>query len=197
MANMLRIRTVLSGWSGGPGLSTFYFDPGAGAEPAAAIDCVARVRQFWSAISALFPTSFSAQVQPNVDQLDETTGSLTASYVGGAPVVVAGASGTAYNAYATMVLLRQNTGVIRVGRRVVGRTFVGPVTSTVDSGGNPLASNVTTMLTAATVMLTGSTGAIPEVWHRPKPAGSATGREFYVVNYTAAPYFAVLRSRRD
>lgn len=195
MAAMLRVRTVLAGWAGGPGLSTVYFNPSAAPEPGAAVDCVGRVRAFWNSISALFPTSFNAQVQPNVDELDETNGALTASYVGGTPAIVNGANGAVYNAYATMVLLRENTGVIRVGRRVVGRSFIGPVAGSVDSGGNPLASNVTTLLAAATVTLTGSTAAVPVVWSRPKLA--RVGEMNAVVNFTAAPYFAVLRSRRD
>lgn len=194
---LMRVRTVLNGWPGGPGLNTFYFDATTTPSNTVAADVVGRVRAFWNSSAALFPTTFSAQVQANVDQLDETTGTLLGTFVGGAPAVVAGASGTAYNAFATMVLLRLNTGVVLNGRRVVGRSFIGPVTSTVDQGGNPLLSNVTTLLAAATAMLTGSTSAIPEVWHRPFPKGSGTGREFFVTNFTAAPYFAVLRSRRD
>lgn len=194
--SILRVRTVLSGWAGGPGLNTFYFLYVAPLTPAsAAPDVVARVRQFWSASSALFPTTYNAQVQANVDDLDPSNGQLLGTYNGGAPAVVVGASGTAYNAYATQILLRHNTGDVQRGRRVVGRSFIGPVTSTADSGGNPLASNVTTLLAAATVMLTGTTTALPVVWSR--PGALFPGTFFGVSNYTAAPYFAVLRSRRD
>ena len=193
---MLRVRTVLSGWAGGPGLNTFYFDWIAPSTPAlGAPDVVARVRSFWSGIAALFPTTFSAQVQANVDDLDPSNGQLLGTYSGGAPAVVAGATAGGYNAYATAVLLRENTNTVQRGRRVVGRSFIGPVASAVDSGGNPLASNVTTLLTQAATMLTGTTTAFPVVWSRPNLAN--VGASYQVTNYTAAPYFAVLRSRRD
>lgn len=194
--SMLRVRTVLSGWPGGPGLATFYFayqTTGSGA--ASAPDVVARVRAFWLACAALFPSSFSAQVQANVDDLDPTNGALVGSFAGGAPTAVAGSNGTQYNAFPAMLLLRENTGTIVAGRRVVGRSFIGPVAGSVDTNGSPTPANLTTLVSAATGMFTGSTTAVSVVWQRPKP--TRPGAVWTISNFTAAPYFAILRSRRD
>lgn len=193
---MLRVRTVLSGWPGGPGLNTFYFTTTAPSTPAAgAPDVVARVRAFWSSIGGLFPASFSAQVQGQVDDLDPSNGQLLGTYNGGAPAQVLGSTGTSYNAYATSLLLRINSAYVTAGRRVAGRAFIGPVAAALDAGGIPTTLSLNTLVAGATGMLTGTTTAGAVIWHR--PTLTTPGAAFGVSNYSGAPYFAVLRSRRD
>jgi hypothetical protein len=48
---------------------------------------------------------------------------------------------------------------------------------------------------AVAALLAGATGSVPVVWHRPKAAGS--GSSGTIIGGSAAPFFSVLRSRRD
>lgn len=197
MANVIRVRTVLSGWPGGPGLNTFYFGTASGVVGnTEAADVCARVRSYWDSIKAIFPTSFRAQVSGAPDTLDIASGTLTGTLNGGSPAVVAGTGGASYNMYAGMILLQHHTSAIVGGRRAQGRSFMGPVTSTADSGGNPDPAFATAISNGANVLLlTGTTTAFPGVWHR--PVLGAGGVFNGVTVYTTAGYFSVLRSRRD
>lgn len=197
MANLIRVRTVLSGWPGGPGLNTFYFSTASGTVGnTEAADVCARVRSYWDSIKGLFPTSFRADVNGAPDTLDIASGVLTGTLNGGSPPQVAGTTGTAYNMYAGMILLKGATTAVVNGRREQGRSFIGPVTSGADVGGVPDAAYRTAVSNGANVLLlTGSTTAFPGVWHR--PVNGAGGSFNGVSVFTTAPYFAVLRSRRD
>lgn len=194
--DIIRVRTVLSGWSGGPGLNTFYFGLASGSlTNTEAADVVARVRAFWFAIKAMFPSTFTATVNPAVDTLDIASGNLTGGLAGGSPAVVTGTSAQGFGATPAMILMRGATGSVVNGRRLVTRSFIGPVDSNQDSNGNPSSTATGLIVTGSASLLTGSSAAFVGAWHRPV---SGAGGVFRGVSaYTCAPTFAVLRSRRD
>jgi hypothetical protein len=199
VGQLMRIRTVLTGWQGAPGLSTMYFF---GVLPvpvtADAVDCVARVRAAWNGSVGLFTTSFKAQVQGAVDVIDETDGSLQGSLAGGSPAVVTGTNGANYESIATMALLQISSGTIINGRRVKGRLFLGPVaTPNVTSAGELLGATGTTVASAFAGTLTGSGGSTPVVWHRPTPLAPTGGAGCPATVFTMPSTLSVLRSRRD
>lgn len=196
MATLMRVRTVLTGWTGSPGLNTWYFGTPDGSQDSTnAADAVARVRAFWFAIKAGFPAAFTAQVNPIVDTLDIASGELTGSLAGGSPAVVNGTSAQSYNSIPSMILLRGATGTVVNGRRLVGRMNIGPVDSNQDVAGAPDATFRNTISAAAVVALSGSTDAFPGVWHRPKngSGGVLNG----ITAWSTWGSWAVLRSRRD
>lgn len=194
---MMRIRTELSGAEGLPGLSTVYAN-GASSNPVAAdaLDMVGRVRTFWLALVALMPLGVVMQVSGRVDLIDPTDGELVGGLNPATPAQVS-ATGSSSLPTATMALLVGNTGVIVRGRRLQGRTFVGPLSATVNNGGSLGPSQATTITNAATAMLTGSTASVPVVWSRQVQTPPAAGSASPVTGYTTRREFAVLRSRRD
>lgn len=194
---IMRIRTVLTGTVGLPGLNTFYAN-GASSTPitADATDMVARVRAFWNAIVATLPTAMTAVVSPQVDLIDPATGALTGGLVGATPLTVTGTGGTALP-LASMALLVASTGTIVNGRRLQGRSFIGPLAATVNNLGSLGPAQGAVISSAATNMLTGTTSSVPVVWHRPKLPGPAGGSVAPVTGFVTRTPFAVLRSRRD
>lgn len=196
---MLRVRTVLSGWQGAPGLGTNYFLPGTtGGVPADAVDACGRVRAYWVAMAAMFPTSMGFQVSGAVDLIEDTNGFLVGGLAGGSPAGSSGSAAVAYAPLSSMVLLRMQTAAIRRNRRVAGRVFLGPVVQSMGTAaGVPTAAAGTAALAGAAALGSGATATHPVVWHRPDGSLPGTGEAISITGYQVGPEFAVLRSRRD
>lgn len=198
MTIIMRIRTVLSGWQGGPGLGTHYFLPGtAGGVTADAVDCAARVRAFWNAAAGIFPTVMGFQVSGSVDLIEAVDGSLTGGLSGGSPAGTAGSNANTFAPYSTMVLLRAQTGVVINSRRVLGHWYLGPVATNQNVNGVPTAAAGTSAIAGGAALLTGATASVPVVWHRPHGSPPGGGVHVPISGFQASPEFAVLRSRRD
>jgi hypothetical protein len=195
--SIMRIRTVISGSQGLPGLSTTYAN-GAGVTPitADAADMVARVRAFWDGIKALLPNTSIILVSGQVDLLDPANGELSGGLSTTAPGAVLG-TGTESLPQASAILLQCETGVIIAGRRLRGRTFISPVDQVTNVDGLVSSTSRSTIITSATVSLTGVTTSVPVVWHRPSAAAPSGGSVSPVTSYNVGSNFAVLRSRRD
>lgn len=193
---LLRVRSVGTGWTGGPGLATFYFDSGVQTVDAAlATGVTGRVRAYFDAVRAYYPTGVAWTTDPVVDALDADTGTLSGQVVAGsAPATVVGtatvSSGPAF--VAAVGKLRTNT--FWAGRRIQGRTFLSPLASTyTDSTGveGGLQAAQTTGLNA---ILTTGGGPLMVVWHRPK--NNTGGFMAPVVSVSSSAVFGVLKSRR-
>ena len=195
--SIMRIRTVISGLQGLPGLSTLYAN-GASATPvsADAVDMVARVRAFWNAIGAQLPSPVFTLTSGEVDLLDPANGALVGSLSVTGPASTAGTDTEALP-LATAILLVGETGVILSGRRLRGRTFISPAGQTTNVDGVVTSATRTAIQTAANVMRTGTTASAPVVWHRPKLPGPLGGSVSPVTTYVVRSNYAVLRSRRD
>jgi hypothetical protein len=194
---MLRVRVTLDGWSGGPGLSTFYFT--ATTEDAAA---AARVRGYVQTymVEAVKGQSFNGMtwtVQPEVDLITSADGHITNTFVGTASLTGTGTGGAGEAPPSVALLGKLTTATFIGGHRLRGRTFVSPLASGVlDTTGQFsatalgfYASGVATFLAAI-----GSGDALV-VWHRPK-AGSG-GASGVVTGMAGQRKLATLKSRRD
>lgn len=198
MADIMRVHSVLNYGTGGPGLTTFYFLPGtAGGVTADAVDVVGRVQDFWGDIAALLKTTFTAEVQGEVDVIDAVTGELQGFLAGGASVVLGGSSTAENLPIASMLLLQHLTGDIHAGRRVRGRSFIGPVVETNNDSGAPTSSARTDLAAAAGQLLSGATASVQVVWSRPDSPPGDPGFHSEVLSHSVATYFSILRSRRD
>jgi len=199
MASIMRVRFNITVGTGLPGLHTTYFR-GASSSPvsADALDVAARVRAFWVAAASIFCTTTGMQTSGAVDLVEDTNGLLTGGLSGGSPAGVSGTATANYSPLASMVLLRLQTGVIRNGRRVQGRIFLGPAAQTTQTnGGVPTAAAGTAATNAGAALGSGATTTHPVVWHRPHLAIGSPGEAISISGYQAGPEFAVLRSRRD
>lgn len=197
MATLARVRAVLAGASGLPGLYSAYFNI-AGTTPtlAEANDVCGRVRAMWNGVATLLAPGMTVTVDPVVISLDAATGALLGS-TAATPVSVVTGTGAAEAPAATMLGLQLITGVVVGGRFVRGRSFIGPVAVATNSAGVPTAGSRTSLASAGLSLLTGATGSTLVVWSRPDPITHVGGGASNVSSVAADSKFWVLRSRRD
>lgn len=204
MGSIQRQRVVWTGFTGSPGLSTFYFADAATAQAA--------LHAFMASVALVLPSIVRLQIEPGGDVIDETTGALTGIWAGSAQAVIPG--NPAGGAYAAPVgaLIRWETLAIRSGSRLRGRTYLVPAASSVfDTNGTMESGALATLVTAAGDFI-GSVTPNLVVWQRPRGAQvayvdgrgiphkavSGRGGSSAPVILSSVPDEAVvLRSRRD
>lgn len=193
---LLRVRAVGTGWTGGPGLSTFYFDSGvATVDAALATGVTGRVRAYFDAVKAYYSTGVAWTVDPVVDAMNEDTGALSGQVVAGAaPATVVGtaavSSGPAF--VAAVGKLRTNT--FWAGRRIQGRTFLSPLANTFTDSTGVEGGLMAAQTAGLNAILTTGGGPALVVWHRPK--NGTGGFMAGVVTVSSSATFGVLKSRR-
>jgi len=174
------------GWAGAPGWNTYYFTAGHDTQPAAPITNTEaqlahdRVRNAFAGGLSLFPSIWTATVDPTVDVIEDTTGALVGQFgvTGSAPLVGTNLGG--FGPTAAMYLLQLRTQRVSSGKILQGRSFLGPC---VGIGGVPPLT----------------------VWRRPRdadatavpPVTARLGDHGEVTAITCPDKFAVMRSRRD
>lgn len=203
---VLRVRGSLTGFVGGPGVNTFYFR-GIGVTQAYADAAIARVRDFYVALAPEMASGMIMQVEPVADELLTTDGSLTASWAATTPPASVASTGISQAPAPVMSLVQWSTGGIVAGRRVRGRTFVGPVETTAhQTDGTPAEAHRTAVVGAANALL-GDIGLEQGlvIWARPfpgdplatPPVPARSGTAHKVTAAAVPNKWAVLRSRRD
>lgn len=194
--NLLRIRAELNGWSGGPGLSTFYFDPGVVTIDAAMVTGVTgRVRTYFDSWKAFMPNANTAQVNPVADILDFATGALTGQVsAGSAPSVVVGTGGALPGPAFVCAVGRLVTNSFINGKRLRGRTYAGPLSAAFTDSLAPEGGLTAAVQNGLVAANTSGGGPALVVWHR--PTGGAGGAIAGVVNTSVATTFGILKSRR-
>ena len=208
MAIIHRVRAVSTGWTGGPGLNTFYFREGAGTVADAAVAQLGadRVRAAFVEMQGIYPNGHSIVVDPVVDALEDTTGTLVNSFGVTPPAAVPGIGGPGYGPLPSMLLASLITSGVVAGSRVAGRAYLGPILNSVEGNGTPTAGQLAAVTAFGVAMRNaGPTGPALVVWSRPFPGQVAPltpkparlGSSHAVTAITARDFFAVLRSRRD
>ena len=198
MTTLFRQRTILSGFPGGPGVATMYF-----LDASTAVESVSKL---WEAFAFAMPSDVTITPERTGDSIEDTTGALVGSWVGG--VVTAHVGAIAGN-YAAPVgcHVRWDTSTILDKKRLRGRTFVVPL-----AGGQFTASGAVVQAAADTFqaqatqfILEQSASAV--IWHRPFKGSAAVGTRparpahlggHGLITSSRVPTLAtVLRSRRD
>lgn len=199
MAFLYRVRAVTSGWSGAPGLGTFYFgtsELSGSADTAGAQLCVDRVHAAYDDSKGLYPNTWTCQVQSEVDVITVESGAITDTLAPDAPAVVTGTSGATFGPTPVMLLMRLTTATFIAGRRLRGRAFIGPLSNAQTGGPAPESSGRTLVQAMGDALLdVGTGGPRLNVWHR--PVGGAGGQAGDVITAIPGIAFSVLRSRRD
>ena len=197
MAFIARVRVVLNGWAGAPGLLTYYYTNETAGIPdaGAAQNMVDHVRAGMVALQAIEPSLWNAQVSPTVDVLETTTGIL-ATQVSVTPVAVCtGTSGANFGPAPTGLALNFSTSTVANGRVVRGRSFLSPMGTLADANGTPTAAAIGAGNAVGAALLGSGTPVIIQViWHR--PVAGAGGVAAPVVGHSVSDRFSVLRSRR-
>jgi hypothetical protein len=190
---------VSSGWTGGPGLTTFYFAAaslGAEGQPEA-VEAAARVQAWGNLVDAVVTPTVTMNVQSAVDQLDPVTGNLVGGFTVPALAGISGSGGANSAPQGITTLGQFITGVVINGRRVRGRVFNPPPGTTQFQGNGNLAASAITdnNLALARLGVTVLTPLTHVVWHR--PVGGSGGAQVAVSGYSTWGKGAVIRSRRD
>lgn len=203
MANIYRVRAVGTGWSGAPGLMTFYYQALAAGTTAEATEAAARVRAYLDGMKTLMPNNISWDVLESVDFLDVATGGLTGGFTAANQSSIAGQGAGSTAPIASALLGKLLTGAIVAGRRLSGRTFFSPtIISSYDGSGVPTAAALVSFNNALAKLTTQiATPLSCVVWSRPF-AGSTTvparvGTIAVLTGTSASGKPGVLRSRRD
>lgn len=197
MTSLMRVRAVGQGWTGGPGLMTFFFSGSASPTNAEAVEAAARVRAVLASAVGEIPTGVTWQVQGQVDVIEDSTGVLVGGQTVTAPAVVTGSGAGGLAPIASAALTRFATNSVVNGRRLQGRTFLSPLRAgAVSAQGTLLTASKTTLTTAYGLLVVQITTPITHrVWHRPGPLG--VGSSAASVQNFVQDKLAVLRSRRD
>lgn len=186
MTELYRVRTALTGFPGGPGVTTMYFLDVATA--------VASVHTFWTDIIAKFPTDFHAQVENFGDIIEDTTGELTGAWSADAVTGLVGDQSDPYPAPAGAVIT-WGTDTILDGRRLRGRTFCVPYGGlNYEADGSLAGASITDLQGGGDALIVGQSTSFV-IWHR--PTGSHAGGNGLVTSCVVHDKVAVLRSRRD
>lgn len=176
---------------GGAGVTTMHFS--GGAIPSTLANAV---RTFFNAIAGQFPDDVTIQFPAEVEEVDETTGELIGTTAVTPPASVAGTATGSFAAPAG-ARLRWNTGAIVRGRRVIGTTFLVPITGAAfGADGTLLGANRTSIQTAAATLIATPNVALA-IWSRPSTTGGSDGTYHSVTGASVPEQVSVLRSRRD
>ena len=186
MSNLWRVRTALSGGSGSAQVSTMFFDQAAGLTAQGAANAV---HAFWVTVADNMSSSYTAQVELAVEDIDIATGKPT-----GVTAVTAGLVTGTQSAdplpWATQALVSWRSGTFVSGREVRGRTFIPGMVETLNSSGVPSGS-IFASINGAASTLAGDSNSSLCIYSRKKAAvGIVTSGSMWTK-------WAVLRSRRD
>lgn len=198
MTAVSRIRVT---WSGtpvvGPGVSTFYLESSVTAGWPAALVAL------YTALKNYVPTGVSWTIPNVVDILDEATGELTGSNTPGGGGTVLSSGGAVDYKPGVGGRLRWGTDGIVGGRRVVGTTFLVPMTSQETPNGVIQGGTVAAINTAMGTYQSTS-GISPAVYSRPRaasvrngvPVAARAGSIHGITSHNVPSGITWLRSRR-
>jgi hypothetical protein len=180
-----RVPVVWQTGAGGTGLSVFYTNFGS--------DATTELGTFFNAIKANVPAACSWNIPSSGDVIDETTGFITGSWIGGVAASIAATGAGAYAAGTGCYIRWQTSGIV-AGRRVRGRTFICPILGGLYQGDGTIADATLAQINTAanTLVLAGKL----RIWHRPTTRGSGDGAAFTVTAAQGPDKVTSLRSRR-
>lgn len=180
------VRVTYSGGPAGDWLTQFRIDRLLGSD---AQDSVDTVQAFFTALRDVMSNQISVHVSGSVEILDPSSGEPTGIDSVTSRVVSPTADSNALP-WQTQGLILWNTGTWIGGRQVRGRTFVpAAVENNNSSGGQPDATYLSTLATAAAV-ISSATTCTPGIFSRKHP------NMYPIVSHTVEDHWAVMRTRR-
>jgi len=193
-----RLRTVWTGWTGAPGVTTMYYRKRTtSAWTAIPNQLIAQVQNAFAEVLPILNESVLVTTEGAIDIIEDTTGELLQT-INGTQDQAYGSTSSNLAPPATAIQVRYHTNSVYRGHRVVGSTFLAPLAiNASDDEGTP------TVTALGLAEAFGETAAISSsygqlvVWSRPTSKTASDGRALDVESVTVNDKFAVLRSRRD
>lgn len=182
-----RVRCPFSGVGGLPGVATFHVGSG--------VTDMSPIRAFWLAIAGVFPNSLIIGTPNSGDTINEATGQITGAWTGPIQSSVVGTGGA--GAYSPTIgpMVRWITPQVVDGRRPIGKTFLIPSSSSIQSTAGTFTSAIITTIANAAVALVVALAGELKTWHRPNAKGP--GVACTITGASVSGKQMVLRSRRD
>lgn len=206
MAEIARIRTVLAGWPGDPGLSTNYYADESVLGWSVIVPALReQVHIAWELLAPYMPTAMTATLATDTDILESTTGQLIRTVTDSTSYVTTGTTEEGFLPTAVGVAVTWRTEGYVNGKHVRGRSYIIPLaTNALASNTTPSDGVVSAAQAFAAAMNDGAVSYPMAVWSRPTYVPDSKPKEIdregsahYVTSSTVADKFAVLRSRRD
>lgn len=197
---MAKVTINWSGLPGGPGYTNLYFTDisgGSNIDQTIVDSAVSKTDAWLAAFRTSIPNSITTGVSATVEAVDEASGALQAFYTGTPAAAAVGTGGTAYSAPSGAVI-SWYTSTVRNSRRIRGRTFMVPLSTTAyEADGSLTAAKIAGWNTATTTLI--ATGASAElgVWSRPSGPGATDGDWALVTSFRIPDMAAILTSRRS
>lgn len=200
MVEMAKLTLDWTGFTGAPGYTNLYFrdfSQGGDIDQGIVDGAITKTDTWINAWNPFLPSTVNVKINPQVEIIEDTTGQLV-RFMTGAPFQRANGSGTGnYSAATGAVVNWYTTHVVR-GRRLRGRSFLVPFSSSALNATGQIASGNAATLRTATNTFVSQTGAGDiGVWSRPSTPGGSDGIWALASSATVPEKVAVLRSRRD
>lgn len=198
MTQFGRTKIILSGFEGAPGVNILNW-----CAPAHLDIDQGDVDEFHDILNTslvacsaadVFADAMRWTIDPVATVHEVDTGDLVGIFTdGGGPYTGTG-SGSGNESRATQLGVRWGTGDFRDGRRIQGRTFLGPVGSDAIENTGQIKATMRATIAAAFTGIIDPVSSRLIVWSRPQPGGPV-GQYADVVNVTVAPAPFTLRGR--
>ena len=183
-----RVRVPITNVVVGPALTTLYVGSG--------ITDMSSIKTFFNALTNVQPNLLTYTIPSTGDQLNEANGAISGVWTGTNGGTAGSAAAAASFSATSGAVIDWITSAIVNRRRVMGRTFVVPLTGVSYSNSGTISSTtVTTILNAANALIVALAGEL-KVWHRPSKGGS-DGVAAQVVACRVPSKAMILRSRRQ
>jgi hypothetical protein len=180
---LFRVRTAISGATGGPQLATHYFDTSVGT----AQDAADAVHGLWQDLRTYISNTFTMTIEPLVYTVDVASG-LATGLTGVSGASSTGSDGSDAMSPFTQGLISWHTGVFLSGRELIGRTFIPAPCESQSVAGAPSTNYQSNVLAAGVNMLSAVSNLV--VYSRAHHTQSP------VTSYGTPSQWSVLKSRR-
>lgn len=194
MAQVIRIRSIWTGFQGAPGYTNMFFGP-YDDTPSSASDWAVAVKEMWDVVKTWLPNGVTIQVQGAITTLDETTSVIVDEFNVSQPGASIGAGGSGFSAPAGACINWLTASFGQHGR-IKGRSYVVPLWGgCYDTDGTLTSSVVSSLASAATALYSQTAPYGMVVYSRKR--GTAAGHMSTVTSAAVPDKAVVLRSRRD
>lgn len=190
-----RVKLRWSGFSGAPGYTNLHFDAPTEPTQAGAQAVYDAAWTFSGEITSALPTAVSITTEGGVEVIDETNNQLITILSVTTNSTMKGLMSGGFSS-ATGAVITWETGEVKNGRRVRGRTFIVPISTAGYDTDGTLTSGVVTDLSNAAGVLSGG-GFSFGVLSRPSSSAAADGSFHTVSSGRVNDKTAMLTSRRD
>lgn len=193
--SVYRVKIRWSGFTGAPGYTILHFDASTTPTQAGADAVHAAVNDFVINLVSNLPSAVTLTVEQAVEVIDQATNQLETIFTSPSKLAQKGGVAGGFSS-ATGACIVWETGEVKLGRRVRGRTFVVPIAASMYDLDGTLTAACLSDLQAGAAALAGG-GFTFGVLSRPTIKGAADGSFHTVSSGRVSDKTAVLTSRRD